>query len=103
MIDLTSKPPKITQSVTAGGGATTVRVSPDGKLALVANRSEGTVSVFSVANKQLSPINKLDLGNKGSLPSGIVFSRDGKHALLTAGKPLLIKDAGPESFATAWP
>ncbi len=82
MIDLTSKPPKITQSVTAGGGATTVRVSPDGKLALVANRSEGTVSVFSVANKQLSPINKLDLGNKGSLPSGIVFSHHGKHALL---------------------
>jgi DNA-binding beta-propeller fold protein YncE len=85
VLDLTSKPPKIAQSLTAGAGATTVRVSPDGTLALIANRTEGTVSVFSVANKQLTPVTKLDLGNKASLPSGIVFTHDGKHALLTRG------------------
>ena len=85
VIDLMAKPPKITQSVTAGAGATTVRVSPDGKLALIANRTEGTVSVYGVANKQLTPVTKLDLGNKGSLPSGIVFTHDGKHALLSRG------------------
>ncbi len=85
VIDLTAKPPKITQSVNSGAGATTVRVSPDGKLALIANRTEGTVSVYSVANKQLTPVTKLDLGNKGSLPSGIVFTHDGKHALLSRG------------------
>ena len=60
-------------------------VSPDGKLALIANRTEGTVSVFSVADKTLTPVAKLDLGNKGSLPSGIVFTHDGKHALLRRG------------------
>ncbi|HWX98901.1 MAG TPA: beta-propeller fold lactonase family protein, partial [Mycobacterium sp.] len=85
VIDLTSKPPKIAQSLTSGLGATTVRVSPDGKLALIANRTEGTVSVFSVANKQLTPGGKVDLGNKASLPSGIVFTHDGKTALLTRG------------------
>lgn len=85
VIDLTAKPPKITQSLNAGAGATTVRLSPDGKLALIANRTEGTVSVYSVANKQLSPVTKLDLGNKASLPSGIVFTHDGKHALLSRG------------------
>jgi DNA-binding beta-propeller fold protein YncE len=85
VIDLTSKPPKIVQSLTSGLGATTVRVSPDGKLALIANRTEGTVSVFSVANKQLTPVGKIDLGNKASLPSGIVFKHDGKTALLTRG------------------
>jgi DNA-binding beta-propeller fold protein YncE len=85
VIDLTSKPPKIAQSLTSGLGATTVRVSPDGKLALIANRTEGTVSVFSVANKQLTPGGKIDLGNKASLPSGIVFTHDGKTALLTRG------------------
>ena len=83
VIDLTSNPPKITQSLTAGLGATTVRLSPDGKLALIANRTEGTVSVFSVADKSLTAIGKVDLGNKGSLPSGIVFSHDGRHALLS--------------------
>lgn len=85
VIDLKSKSPKITQSLTAGAGATTVRVSPDGKLALIANRTEGTVSVFTVADKKLTAVGKVDLGNKGSLPSGIVFTHDGKHALLTRG------------------
>jgi DNA-binding beta-propeller fold protein YncE len=85
VIDLTGKPPKITQSLTAGAGATTVRVSPDGKLALIANRTEGTVSVFTVTGKTLAPVGKLDLGNKASLPSGIGFTHDGKHALLTRG------------------
>ena len=85
VIDLASRPPKVTQSVTAGAGATTVRVSPDGTLALVANRSEGTVSVFTVADKRLTPVGKVDLGNKGALPSGIAFTHDGKRALLTRG------------------
>ncbi len=85
VIDLTAKPPKISQSLTAGAGATTVRVSPDGRLALIANRTEGTVSVFTVADRKLTAVGKVDLGNKGSLPSGIVFAHDGKHALLTRG------------------
>ena len=85
VIDLTSNPPKIVQSLTSGLGATTVRVSPDGTLALIANRTEGTVSIFSVASKQLTPAGKLDLGNKASLPSGIAFSADGKAALLSRG------------------
>jgi len=83
VLDLSSTPPKITQSLTAGLGATTVRLSPDGKLALIANRTEGTVSVYSVADKKLTPVTKLDLGNKASMPSGIVFTHDGKTALLT--------------------
>ncbi len=85
VVDLTGKPPRIVQSLTAGLGATTVRVSPDGRLALIANRTEGTVSVFTVADKRLTPAGKVDLGNKNSLPSGIVFARDGRHALLTRG------------------
>jgi DNA-binding beta-propeller fold protein YncE len=85
VLDLTSNPPKIAQSLTAGAGATTVRLSPDGKLALIANRTEGTVSVFTVADKRLTAVGKVDLGNKGSLPSGIVFAHDGRSALLTRG------------------
>lgn len=85
VLDLAGKPPKLVQSLTAGAGATTVRVSPNGSLALVANRTEGTVSVFSITNKQLTAVGKVDLGNKGSLPSGIVFTRDGRHALLSRG------------------
>jgi DNA-binding beta-propeller fold protein YncE len=83
VIDLKSSPPKISQSTNAGLGATQVRVSPDGTLALIANRAEGTVSIFTVKDKQLTPAGKLDTGNKASLPSAVAFLKDGKTALLT--------------------
>jgi DNA-binding beta-propeller fold protein YncE len=82
VLDLTSNPPKIAQSLTAGLGATEVRVSPDGHLALIANRAEGTVSIFTVQDKRLTPAGKLDTGNKGALPSAVAFVDD-RTALLT--------------------
>jgi hypothetical protein len=84
VLDLTASPPKIVQSTTAGAGATMVRLSPEGTLALIANRSEGTVSVFSVKDKRLTPVGKVDLGNKASLPSSVVFV-NATTALLTRG------------------
>src|SRR6195952_3240503 len=83
VIDLKSSPPKVVQSTAAGLGATQVRVSPDGTLALIANRAEGTVSVFTVKDKRLTDAGKVDTGNKASLPSAVAFLKDGKTALLT--------------------
>ena len=83
VLDLTTSPPKIVQSLTSGLGATMVRLSPDSALALIANRAEGTVSIFTVQNKRLTSAGKLDTGNKASLPSSIVFLHDGKTALLS--------------------
>ncbi len=82
VFDLTSNPPKVTQTLTAGAGATQVRLSPDGTLALIANRTEGTISVFTVKDKQLTQAGKVDTGNAKSLPSAVAFV-DGKTALLT--------------------
>jgi DNA-binding beta-propeller fold protein YncE len=84
VFDLTANPPKVTQTLAAGLGATQVRVSPDGTLALVANRAEGTVSVFTVKDKQLTAVGKVDTGNPKSLASAVVFVDD-KNALLTRG------------------
>ena len=84
VFDLASNPPKVTQNLTAGTGATQVRVSPNGALALIANRTEGTVSVFTVKDKQLTPVGKVDTGNPKSLPSAVAFVDD-KTALLTRG------------------
>ncbi len=83
VIDLTSNPPKVVQSLTAGAGATVVRLTPDTKLALVANRTEGTVSVFSIDGRTLSPAGKVDLGNPKAGPSGLAILPDGKTALLS--------------------
>ena len=82
VFDLASSPPKVTQNLTARLGATQVRLSPDGTLALIANRAEGTVSVFTVKDKRLSAVGKVNTGNDKSLPSAVAFV-DGKTALLT--------------------
>jgi DNA-binding beta-propeller fold protein YncE len=83
VIDLRSKPPRITQTLEAGTGATVVRMSPDGSLALVANRTEGTVSIFTIKDHQLIPSGKVDFGNPKAGPSGLAFTKDGKHALVS--------------------
>jgi DNA-binding beta-propeller fold protein YncE len=77
------KPPKILATVEAGAGAAGVSINSTGTLALVANRSEGTVSVFTIAGKVLTAAGKIDLGNKDSGPSHVVFAGDGKTALVT--------------------
>jgi DNA-binding beta-propeller fold protein YncE len=84
VIDLAGGP-KVVQQVTAGAGATSVAISPNGSLALVANRTEGTISAFHLNNKKLEPLAKIDLGNPKAGPSGLAFvservalvSRDG--------------------------
>ena len=84
VIDLAGGP-KVVQQVTAGAGATSVSISPNGSLVLVANRTEGTVSAFHLNNKKLEPLAKIDLGNPKAGPSGLAFvservalvSRDG--------------------------
>jgi DNA-binding beta-propeller fold protein YncE len=83
VIDLTAAPPKVIQQLTAGDGATVVRISPDGALALIANRTAGTVSIFAIKDKRLEAAGTLDLGNPKAGPSGIAFTADGKNALLT--------------------
>ena len=84
VFDLTSNPPKVVQTVIAGLGASQVRVSPDGTLALVANRAEGTISVFAVKDKRLTAVGKVTTGNEKSMPSAVVFVDD-KNALVTRG------------------
>ncbi len=82
VIDLTAKPPQVVQTLQAEAGAATVRIAPDGTLALVANRFAGTLSVFTIADRRLTPAGTLMIGPR-SMPSGIAFTADGKAALVT--------------------
>jgi DNA-binding beta-propeller fold protein YncE len=75
LIDLTGGP-RVVQQVTAGAGATSVGISPDERLVLVANRTEGTISAFRLNNKKLEPLDKVDLGNPKAGPSGLAFVSD---------------------------
>lgn len=82
VVDLSSTPPRVVQTLSAGAGATTVRMSPDGTLVLVANRTEGSVSAFTVKDKRLTPAGKTEFGKQAGA-SGIGFSKDGKTAIVS--------------------
>lgn len=83
VIDLKAKQPAVIQTLEAGAGASGVSISPRGDLALVANRSAGTVSVFTISGKTLTPAGTVDFGAKTSGPCAIVFTPDGKTAFVT--------------------
>jgi hypothetical protein len=83
VIDLKASPPKISAQLQAGKGAAGVSINRAGTLALVANRSEGTVSVFSIAGNTVTPVGKVNLGDDKSGPSHVAITPDGKTALVT--------------------
>lgn len=83
VIDLKSSPPKVLATLQAGAGAAGVSINRAATLALVANRNEGTVSVFTISGNALTPAGKIALGDAKSGPSHAIFSRDGTMALVT--------------------
>jgi DNA-binding beta-propeller fold protein YncE len=83
VIDLKASPPVVLATVEAGEGAAGVAINPAGNLALVANRSEGTISIFTIANRALTHTGKVQLGDAKSGPSAIAFTPDGKTALVS--------------------
>ena len=83
VIDLKANPPAVIATLEAGLGATGTAINPAGTLALVANRNEGTVSIFTISGNKLSAAGKIDFGDPKSGPSGVAFTPDGKTVLVT--------------------
>lgn len=90
VIDLKQSPPSVIATLQAGAGASGVSINPAGTLALVANRSEGTVSVFTINGRSVSAAGKVDLGAPLSSPCHVVFTPDGKMALVTRNLDSLV-------------
>ncbi|TCZ58535.1 YncE family protein [Roseicella aquatilis] len=83
VIDLTASPPRLVATLTTGSGPAGIAITRAGSLALVANRAEGTVSLFRIANGQVTPAGKVDVGTVASELSAVAFTPDGRHALVT--------------------
>ncbi|WP_454760274.1 beta-propeller fold lactonase family protein [Caulobacter segnis] len=83
VIALKDGPPRVIATLQAGRGASGVSISPDGKLALVANRAEGTVSIFSISGQTVRPAGAVVIGDAKSAPAEPVFFDGGKRALVS--------------------
>jgi DNA-binding beta-propeller fold protein YncE len=83
VIDLTTTPPRVIATVETGKSPAGVSINRQGTLALVANRGEGTVGVFTISGKTVTAAGKVPVGDEKSGPSHVAISPDGKLALVT--------------------
>lgn len=78
VIDLKASPPKLAATVTAGKQPSGLSFSPDGKMALVANRGDNSISVLAINGTDVKVTDTV------SLPDSVAhvqFTPDGKRAL----------------------
>jgi DNA-binding beta-propeller fold protein YncE len=80
VIDLTTEPPKLIDTVAVGRQPSGLSINRAGTLALIANRADGSVSVLRIAGKKVELIDTVVIGEQ---VSHVVFTPDGKRALAT--------------------
>jgi DNA-binding beta-propeller fold protein YncE len=99
LIDLISNPPKVIGRVTADLQPSGMSFAPNGKLALVANRAGGTVSVLAVDHMEVTLAQNVKVCEPAESCSDVAISPDGKFAIASIQKAgylvmLQIDDAG---------
>jgi DNA-binding beta-propeller fold protein YncE len=83
VVDLKAAPPKIIATLETGKAPAGVSITRQGSLALVANRAEGTVSVYTIQGKTVTPAGKVTVADDKSGTSHATISPDGKLALVS--------------------
>jgi DNA-binding beta-propeller fold protein YncE len=83
VIDLKANPPAVAGTVTAGKRPSGVAIAPDGKWALVCNRDDGTVSVLSIAGKDVKVTDTVTVGTAADNVASVAITPDGTQALVT--------------------
>src|SRR5579862_6885078 len=81
VIDLTANLPAVISTLTLGKSPTGLAISPDGKMALVANRGDGTISVLAIDGKSVKLTDTVTIGAATDVVSAVAISPDGKRAL----------------------
>jgi DNA-binding beta-propeller fold protein YncE len=83
VIDLEANPPKVIATLETGPSPAGLSINRQGTMALVANREEGTVSIFKIAGKEVTPAGKVAIADAKSGVSHAMFTPDGRTALVT--------------------
>jgi DNA-binding beta-propeller fold protein YncE len=83
VVDLKATPPKVVATLETGMSPSGVSINRAGNLALVANRTEGTVSIFAIEGKTVASAGKFQVGNAAAGVNHAIFTPDGKRVLVT--------------------
>jgi DNA-binding beta-propeller fold protein YncE len=83
VIDLRARPLRVIATLEAGKGPSGLSINRQGTLALVANRAEGTVSIFTIQGQTVTPAGSLRIADEKSGVSHVAIAPDGKTALVT--------------------
>lgn len=78
VIDLTTSPPALIDTVTVGKQPSGMSINRAGNLALIANRADNSISVLSIQGKQVKLVDTVVIGEH---VAHVAFTPDGKRAI----------------------
>lgn len=78
VIDLKANPPQLVSTITGGKQPSGLNISPDGKMALVANRGDNSISVLSINGTDVKITDTITMPDS---VAHVMFTPDGKHAM----------------------
>ena len=81
VIDLTTNPPRLINTVTVGKQPSGMSINRAGTLALIANRADNSISVLAIQGKEVKLVDTVVIGEH---VAHVAFTPDGKRAI--AGK-----------------
>src|SRR5262245_29484586 len=82
-IDLKASPPRVIATTEAGKAAAGISINRQGTLALVSNMVDGTVSVFGIQGKTITPLGTVEVGGDKAGGGMVAITPDGKTALVS--------------------
>ena len=83
VIALKSSPPAVIKTLEAGLFPNGIAINARGTLALVANRGDSTVSIYTISGPSVEPAGQISLRDKSCAPSMPAFTPDGATVYLT--------------------
>ncbi|HKS37621.1 MAG TPA: hypothetical protein VJW76_10560 [Verrucomicrobiae bacterium] len=86
VLDLAASPPRIIGKVTTGRQPSGISITHNRRLALVANRADGTISVLLLGDTGVGEIRTVKVCEPAESVSDVAISPDGKFALASVQK-----------------
>src|SRR5712691_9098865 len=81
VIDLKASPPTVIATLNLGKRPSGLAINAAGTLALVCNRDDGTISVLSIAGKEVKVADTVTIGAGADSVAAVAITPDGKRAL----------------------